>query len=350
MDFSIFFFSSYKQSAADKYKLLKDSAQFGDRNGFSAIWTPERHFHEFGGLFPNPSVLSAGLAMITERIQIRSGSIVSPLHHVARIVEDWSVVDNLSAGRVELSFAPGWHSDDFIFHPERFDQRTTFMFDQIEQARRLWRGESEVFTNGSDKQVEIRTYPRPIQEELSVWVSTNGSVDTIQRAGEMGANLLTNFIGQDIHELNRKLAIYRKALHDNGYSPDSRKVSVMLHTYLGKDIEQVKRVAKQPFKDYLSTSMSLIKQVYETKKISNPELEKQLKNPLVFEKFLEIAYSRYWNTAALLGTVDSCSELVRNLQQIGVNEIACLIDFGIEDELIIRGLDTLLELKEKFHS
>ena len=48
---------------------------------------PERHFHAFGGLSPNPSVTAAALAAVTERVRIRSGSVVVPLHHPARIAE-----------------------------------------------------------------------------------------------------------------------------------------------------------------------------------------------------------------------------------------------------------------------
>ena len=83
--------------------------KFADEHGFHAIWLPERHFNQFGGLFPNPSVIGAALAMVTRNIQIRSGSIVAPLHHPVRIAEEWAVVDQLSGGRVGLSFASGWH-------------------------------------------------------------------------------------------------------------------------------------------------------------------------------------------------------------------------------------------------
>src|SRR5262245_37841812 len=85
LSFSLYFFSDdgSKDSAA-KYRLVLESAKFADRNGFSAVWTPERHFQDFGGLYPNPSVLSAALAMITERVQIRAGSVALPLHHPVR--------------------------------------------------------------------------------------------------------------------------------------------------------------------------------------------------------------------------------------------------------------------------
>src|SRR5436309_12774451 len=113
MDFSVMFFAgSDRPRATDRYALVREAAQFADRHGFSAVWTPERHFHEFGGLYPNPSVTSAALAMITKRLQIRSGSVVAPLHSPIRIAEEWSVVDNLSGGRVAISFASGWMPED----------------------------------------------------------------------------------------------------------------------------------------------------------------------------------------------------------------------------------------------
>ena len=101
LDFSLFYFASDESAAGThKYRLLLEGAKFADQNGFSAVWTPERHFHAFGGLYPNPSVTSAAIAAITRSIQIRAGSVVLPLHNPARVAEEWAVVDNLSNGRV----------------------------------------------------------------------------------------------------------------------------------------------------------------------------------------------------------------------------------------------------------
>jgi hypothetical protein len=72
LDFSFFYFAADAgEGAGDKYRLLLEGARFADRNGFSAVWTPERHFHAFGGLYPNPAVTGAALAAVTERVQIR---------------------------------------------------------------------------------------------------------------------------------------------------------------------------------------------------------------------------------------------------------------------------------------
>ena len=120
MDFSLFYFASDEGSTHEnKYQLLIEGAKFADRHGFVAVWTPERHFHAFGGLFPNPSITSAAIATITEQIQIRAGSVVIPIHDPIRVAEDWAVIDNLSNGRAGISFASGWNARDFVFAPER---------------------------------------------------------------------------------------------------------------------------------------------------------------------------------------------------------------------------------------
>jgi acyl-CoA synthetase (AMP-forming)/AMP-acid ligase II len=64
MDFSLFYFSGdeAEDAHAGKYRLLLEGAKFADANGFCAVWTPERHFHAFGGLYPNPAITAAAVA------------------------------------------------------------------------------------------------------------------------------------------------------------------------------------------------------------------------------------------------------------------------------------------------
>src|ERR1700752_1539216 len=121
IEFSIMFFAASEETLKhDKYDLVLKAAQFADQHSFSSVWIPERHFATLGGLYPNPSVLHAALAVLTKRIQLRAGSVVLPLHNPIRVAEEWSVVDNLSNGRVGLSFASGWHARDFALQPENY--------------------------------------------------------------------------------------------------------------------------------------------------------------------------------------------------------------------------------------
>jgi hypothetical protein len=90
LGFSLFLWGNDDAPGRDKYRLMIEGAKYFDRHGFEAVWMPERHFHAFGGPYPNPSVTGAALAAVTERIGIRAGSCVSPLHHPIRIAEEWA--------------------------------------------------------------------------------------------------------------------------------------------------------------------------------------------------------------------------------------------------------------------
>jgi natural product biosynthesis luciferase-like monooxygenase protein len=351
MDFGIMFFSTAGDpSGGDKYGLLLDCARLADELGFCCIWTPERHFHEFGGIFPNPSVVSAALAMVTRNLQIRAGSLISPLHPVIRIAEEWSVVDNLSRGRVAISFGSGWNVDDFVFFPERYAGRHAWMYQQIETLKSLWRGEPIRCTNSFGKELEITIYPRPVQRELPIWVTSSGNVETFASAGAIGANVLTHLIGQDLATLAGKIERYRESLAAAGFDRGHGKVSLMLHTFLGHDLEEVRAQVRHPFREYLRAAISLEEKasigggvISGGHKIQAHEISSRTR-----EELLDATFERYFNTAALLGTPGKCEELVGKLIDIGVDEVACLVDFGVPSAAVLRSLALLGELRSSF--
>jgi len=335
--FSLYFFSDDGSTTSDdKYRLVLESARFADRHGFTAVWTPERHFQDFGGLYPNPSVLSAALAVLTERIQIRAGSVALPLHHPVRVAEEWSLVDNLSHGRVAVSFASGWHTNDFVFAPEIYDDRKEVMFRHIELIQRLWTGEKVKLPSAGGSEVEFRMLPRPIQQKLPIWITSSGSAETWRRAGAIGANVLAAYIGYSQEELGQRIELYREARAMHGHDPRSGVVTIMLHTFVGDDDQEVKEKVRAPFSNYLRT---YFKQ-YETTAAGVAGVSEADKDAL-----MSVAFEKYFEASTLMGTPDKCARLVDGLIDIGVDEIACLIDFGVDADSVLRSLERLDGLK-----
>ncbi len=343
VEFSLFYFASDESAAADKYRLLLEGAKFADQNKFTAVWSPERHFHAFGGLFPNAAVTSAALATITKNVQIRAGSVVLPLHDPIRVAEEWSLVDNLSNGRVGMSVASGWHDRDFVFKPENYADRKNIMMRDLEVVRSLWRGESIKRVNGSGKEVDVTIFPRPIQPELPVWVTSGGHPQTFQTAGEAGANLLTHLLGQSFEELASKIQIYREGYRKSNQSGNGH-VTLMLHTFVGKNEEEVQEVVRTPFCNYLKSSVDLMKQV--VKGLGDDLAATTLSNEDL-EALIDHAFTRYFATSGLFGTADSCMATLQKLKDIGVDEVACLVDFGIAADTVLANLDNLRELAER---
>ena len=344
LDFSLFYFASEDASAAgDRYRLLLEGAKFADQHGFKAVWTPERHFHSFGGLYPNPSVVSAAIAAVTDRVQIRAGSVVSPLHHPARIAEEWSVVDNISRGRAGISFANGWHDRDFTLSPANFAERRAIMRRNIDTVRQLWRGEAVEFPGGHGNAVPIKIFPRPIQRELPVWVTAAGSPDTFKLAGEVGAGVLTHLLGQELADLSRKIRIYREARRANGH--DEGCVTIALHTFVGEDLAAVKARVRAPLCRYLADSVDLLKGLSQA---LYPGAEMKDLPPAEMNALVDYSFNRYFDLCGLLGTPATCRTILQKLAAIGIDEVACLIDFGVEPDAALESLKLLDAVRAEF--
>jgi len=336
LSFSLFFFSAEETEGTEKYKLFDTAVRFADRAGFEAVWLPERHFHPVGGLFPNPSVLGAALAAGTKRVRIRSGSVVLPLHDPLRVAEEWSVVDNLSGGRVDLGVVPGWNPNDFVLAPELYENRWAEVFDRLESVRRLWRGDSLVRLNGRGEHIPVRLHPRPLQAELPVWIATSANDESFRRAGELGLNIITALLIQSVNDFGRRVRMYRDARAAAGHDPAGGCVTLMVHTCVGESDEAVRRTVREPFLNYMRTVQSLWKETVEALR-TGPQVSQEALEDMVFE--------RYFHRSTLFGSLETCLHKAREFRDAGANEIACMIDFGIPYQQTMAALGWLDRLR-----
>jgi natural product biosynthesis luciferase-like monooxygenase protein len=355
MGFSLFYFpTAHSCSAADQYRLLIEGAKFADTHDFDAVWTPERHFHAFGGLYPNPSVASAAIATITSRVKIRGGSVVLPLHHPIRIAEEWSLVDNLSHGRVGISFAAGWQPNDFVLRPDSFADRNKVMMKGVETVRALWRGETCAFPGPLGTLVDTAIFPRPVQPELPVWITSAGNADTFAAAGTAGTFLLTHLLGQTVDELTAKIGRYRAAWAAAGHVGDGH-VTLMLHSFVGEDARAVRDAVRAPMIAYLRSSTDLVKQfawsfpAFKRRpgmEDSSAQTDLSSITDAEMDALLDHAFDRYYATSGLFGTPQDCLEMVDRVRKAGVDEIGCLIDFGLPVQQALDHLPSLDALRQ----
>nr|WP_234320317.1 non-ribosomal peptide synthetase [Streptomyces sp. SBT349] len=335
-DVSLYFFGDYPDDGQqDKYALILEAGEFADRHGFHSLWFPERHFDSFGALFPNPSVLAAALATRTSRVRLQAGSVVLPLHHPVRVAEEWSVVDNLSGGRVGLCFASGWHARDFALAPENYGRHRELMYEQMETVRSLWSGEPVSVTAGDGQATDIRLHPRPLQARPPLYVAVVGNPDSYRRAAAHDLGIVTNLMAQTVEQLAENIALYRRTRGENGLDPDAGRVVVLVHTYLGDDAERVRAEAYQPFVSYLRSSLSLFNQVTNSLGV-DVDLDNTPEEDVEF--LLGRAYERYCASRALIGDVPAAVDTVRLLREAGADEIACFVDFGVPAGKVLAAL------------
>lgn len=347
--FSLFYFGAGEAIADDGYHFIRESVTWADRNGFEAAWFPERHFHEFGAPYPNPSVIGSAVAALTENLKIRAGSVVLPLHNPVRVAEEWAVVDNLSNGRVGVSVAPGWQVNDFVLNPGAHATARADLAKNIDTVKRLWRGET-VALPGPRGDVDVHTFPRPIQDELPMWMTSAGSRGTFEQAGELGMNILTHLLGQSVDDLKANIDAYRAAWTAAGHA-GSGQVTVMVHTYLDEDADIARQIAREPLKGYLGTAAGLLKNIaseFPTFRGSGADADEAFRN-LTDEEMgmlLDMAADRYLHGSGLFGTVEEGVDMAAALTAAGVDEIGCLIDFGVSADEALGALDRIAAVRD----
>lgn len=339
MDFSLLFFANREATdPPQEYDLLHDAASFADTHDFTAVWVPERHFHPFGGAYPNPALAAASLARSTSRLRLRAGSVVLPLRDTLNVVEDWAFVDNLSRGRVDLALATGWIANDFVLAPDRFESRKEYLHDTIPELRALWAGEAVERTNGAGETIPVRTFPRPVQRELALWLTCASNPETFVRAGELGMNVLTALLFQKVSDLEPRIAAYRQARERAGHDPEGGTVTLMVHTFVADTDDEARAVVREPFLAYLDSAVDLWKNQWAH--LRGPDRE----------AMLEFAFERYVRSAALFGSVERCVAFAERLRAVGVGEVASLVDFGIPAPRVLASLEHLDAVRRALQS
>lgn len=336
MKLGILFFPSLKKEAstADFYDWYLELVKMADELGFDSLWIPERHFDEVGAPYASSTLLAAVFAANTKHIQIRSGSVVLPLHNPLHLVEQWSMIDNLSRGRVGLTVASGWNPNDFILSPGHYENRKNIMFDQVKEIKEIWSSGFAEGVNGLQKDAKVEVFPKTYQKSLDIWVAAAGSPETFSKSGELNLNILTHLLMQDINLLKVHLETYESALKKNGYLRDQNNISLMLHTFVLDDKQQAKAVAAPVMQEYLRQHLSLIEKSLNKNLVSH-EMEERIKKSA--ENFIK--------NKSLIGGVDDCVDLVIKYYEQGIDELACLIDFGFSRRQIKDSLHYLAKVK-----
>jgi natural product biosynthesis luciferase-like monooxygenase protein/amino acid adenylation domain-containing protein len=331
---SLFFFAAAADEADKGYELLIEATKRADELGLHAVWIPERHFAPFGGLYPNPSVLAAHLAAVTSRLRIRAGSVVLPLHDPLRVAEEWAVVDRLSGGRVDIAVASGWHRSDFsALAPGAYEDRKQSLLDKLAVLRRLWAGEAIDLPDEELGSISVRTWPRPVQRDLGVWL-TSQAPESFLLAAQQNLNVLTNLNYKSLDDLRNRIALYREA--EAGRNAGC--VTVMTHALVGDDDAAIRDAAMTAYQDYTRANLDL-------QQSHARGADRALSPGEADVRALAARAARQkLDEGALIGDMDRCRQRLADLRSAGADEVACLIDFGVPPELALRGVERLAEL------
>jgi probable F420-dependent oxidoreductase len=167
---------------------IRRHAEAAEELGFDSVWATEHVLVGPEAVVPYgrvyaPLVTLGWIAAFTERIDLGTSIVLTPLHHPVHLAKEAATLQELSGGRLKLGLGMGWHEDEFRNLGVEFRGRGRRAEEGIRLMRALWRGEREF--HGKHWSFENATFaPLPVPEP-ELWFG-GSSEQTINRCLEHG--------------------------------------------------------------------------------------------------------------------------------------------------------------------
>ncbi|WP_166482684.1 hypothetical protein [Scytonema sp. UIC 10036] len=109
----------------------------------------------------------------------------------------------------------------------------------------------------------------------------------------------------------------------------------------------VREQVRAPYCEYLKSNIGLLKNLGSSR---GHNVDITAMSPKDLDGFVNFLFERFASSRGLIGTPETCVHLLEQLESVGVDEAACLLDFGPNADLILTHLPYLNQLKELYNT
>ncbi|WP_066360458.1 LLM class flavin-dependent oxidoreductase [Herbidospora mongoliensis] len=201
-----------------RFREIVDSAVLAEELGFDGFAFGERHERPF--LSSSPTVVLSHIAAKTSTIRLFTAVTTLALLDPVRAFEDYSTLDHLSGGRLELIIGKGnGTAQAELFHVTENDQWDRNR-ESYELFRRLWR-EDRVTWSGKFRPPlnDAEVLPRPFQQPIRVWHGSATSRESVDLAASYGDPLFSANVSNPVEPYAELVAYYRERWEHHGHDP-----------------------------------------------------------------------------------------------------------------------------------
>jgi alkanesulfonate monooxygenase SsuD/methylene tetrahydromethanopterin reductase-like flavin-dependent oxidoreductase (luciferase family) len=179
----------------------------------------------------------------------------------------------------------------------------------------------------------VRTYPVPVQRRIPLWLTATSGPATFAAAARLGLGVLTAYIQQGREELERNIRDYRQ--HFTAREPgDAPQVTLMAHACVAPTAREAWDIVEEPLTAYQGQFLDLHAR-------TSHSLDERALTALEKKELARYAAYKYASERGLVGDPTMVAQRLRYLAAIGVDEVACLVDFGLAAAEVTRTLGRL---------
>ena len=206
---------------------LIERIEHADKVGLDVFGIGEHHREEFLDSAAH-NILSAAAAR-TKRIRLTSAVAVISTMDPVRLFQNYATLDLISNGRAEIVAGRGSFTESYPLFGMNFEDYDDLYAEKLDLLLKI-RDNEQITWSGRFRPplVNQSIYPRPIQEQLPVWVGVGGTPTSFARAGALGLPLMVAVIGGETHRFKPLIDLYYEAAERAGQ--DRSKLKVGLHS------------------------------------------------------------------------------------------------------------------------
>jgi alkanesulfonate monooxygenase SsuD/methylene tetrahydromethanopterin reductase-like flavin-dependent oxidoreductase (luciferase family) len=207
-----------KVSPAARLGAAVDAALLAEELGFDGFAVGERHEDPF--ISSSPPVVLATVAARTTRIGLFTAVTTLSLLDPVRAFEDYSTLDNLSGGRLELIIGKGnGAAQAQLFSVTAADQWERNR-EGYELFRELWRSDRVTWSGRfRPPLVDAKAVPRPLQPDIRIWHGSATSRESVDLAARHGDPVFSANVSNPIEPYAELIRHYRQRWAHYGHRP-----------------------------------------------------------------------------------------------------------------------------------
>ncbi|VXC06908.1 LLM class flavin-dependent oxidoreductase [Arthrobacter sp. 8AJ] len=261
MDFGIFTFGELSrngrtglaQSPHQRLEEIIGLAKLADQAGISFLGLGEHHRSDFA--LSAPEMVLAAVARETTNLRLGTAVTVLSTQDPVRLFEQFATLDLVSGGRAEIIAGRGAFIESYpLFgydtadYDALFDEKLRMLLELRDNATLTWQGTLTQTIPG----MEIA--PRPLQEQLPVWVGVGGTPASFARAGRLGLPLFVALLSGP-ERFRRLLELYRHTAAEAGHDAAALPVGAGGHFYVAPTSQQARDTFYPYYRAYFEQNM-----------------------------------------------------------------------------------------------
>ena len=249
MYFATFSHIAQKESCSvgERLQEFVAEAKMADDLGLDYMFTTEHHFTGRFSLSPSQAVSLTVIAQATRRIRFGPMVIILPIVQPLRVLEELTILDHMSGGRLELGFGRGITPHEHMTYGvephqdrDRFQEGLDFLLKAMNRSGRFsWLGKHFTYID-VDMPWRFLQKPHP-----PIWCPTN-TAETAYEYGKLGwGSGGFGVLGAGLYD--RVFAEYRRGWEEAGHPPERQRLAYLASTVIADTDDAARELMYENF-------------------------------------------------------------------------------------------------------